>query len=149
MFGQAMPEYANADYRARLRELLNIPTGASQEDIDQLIEAGFAVDTLDVLCATAALSQSERDQIVPLRNVGATLARGERLTVEESEYLLRMAHIFALAESIFACGEKAKRWLFSAKQRFSGENPIAMVSTVSGTRQVETLLIQGAEGFVL
>jgi putative toxin-antitoxin system antitoxin component (TIGR02293 family) len=149
MFGGAMPEYADAAYRVRLQELLNIPTGASQQDIDRLIEAGFTVDTLDVLCASRALSQSERDQIAPLRNLDATLARGGRLTVEESEYLLRMAHIFAMAESIFACGEKTKRWLFSSKQCFSGKSPIAMVSTVPGTHQVEELLIQGAEGFVL
>jgi putative toxin-antitoxin system antitoxin component (TIGR02293 family) len=149
MFGGAMTEYTHAAYRVRLQELLNVPPGASQHDINQLIEVGFTVATLDTLCANGAFSQSERDQIAPLRNLDATLVRDGRLTVEESEYLFRIAHIFAMAESIFACGDKAKRWLFSSKQRFSGESPIAMVSTVPGTRQVEELLIQGAEGFVL
>jgi putative toxin-antitoxin system antitoxin component (TIGR02293 family) len=149
MFGEAMPEYANAAYLARLQALLNIPTGASQQDIDQLIEAGFTVETLDVLCAAGTLSQAEREQIALLGNLDAALARGGRLTVDESEYLFRTAHIFAIAESIFACDEKAKRWLFSSKQRFSGQSPIAMVCTIPGTRLVEELLTQGAEGFVL
>lgn len=149
MFGEAMPEYANAAYLARLQALLNIPTDASQQDIDQLIGAGFTVDTLDVLCAAGALSQAEREQIALLGNLDAALARGGRLTVDESEYLFRTAHIFAIAESIFACDEKAKRWLFSSKQRFSGKSPMAMVCTVPGTRLVEELLAQGAEGFVL
>ncbi|EJM15420.1 Protein of unknown function (DUF2384), partial [Pseudomonas sp. GM21] len=39
-------------------------------------------------------------------------------------------------------------WLSKPKTRFSGHSPIAMLSTSQGTRQVEEVLIQLAEGLV-
>jgi putative toxin-antitoxin system antitoxin component (TIGR02293 family) len=57
------------------------------------------------------------------------LARGQRLTVEESDRLFRVAHIMAMAQTLFGDDEKAKHWLSKSKDRFSGKSPIAMLST--------------------
>ncbi len=53
-----------------------------------------------------------------------------------------------MAEVLFESDEKAWRWLSKPKTRFSGKSPIAMLSTSQGTRQVEEMLIQLAEGLV-
>ena len=54
----------------------------------------------------------------------------------------------AMAQTLFGDDEKAKHWLSKSKDRFSGKSPIAMLSTTQGTRLIEELLIQTAEGFV-
>jgi putative toxin-antitoxin system antitoxin component (TIGR02293 family) len=66
--------------------------------------------------------------------------------MNESDRLFRVAHITAMAETLFEYNEKAKRWLSKSKDRFSGKSPLAMLSTLQGTRQVEEMLIQVAEG---
>jgi len=52
-----------------------------------------------------------------------------------------------MANALFGNDEKAKRWLSKPKDRFSGKSPVAMLSTLQGSRQVEEMLIQLAEGF--
>jgi uncharacterized protein (DUF2384 family) len=52
----------------------------------------------------------------------------------------------AMAQTLFGDDEKAKHWLSKSKDRFSGKSPIAMLSTTQGTRLIEELLIQTAEG---
>jgi putative toxin-antitoxin system antitoxin component (TIGR02293 family) len=74
------------------------------------------------------------------------LARGQRLSVSESDRLFRLAHVTAMAEVSFGDGQKAQRWLSKPKARFSGKHLITLLATSQGTRLVEQLLIQVAEG---
>ncbi|MOA56829.1 hypothetical protein D3C78_1808900 [compost metagenome] len=93
------------------------------------------------------MSPLERDQIISPKALKTRLARGQRLTVDESDRLFRVAHIIAMAQTLFGDDEKAKHWLSKSKDCFSGKSPIAMLSTTQGTRLIEELLIQIAEGF--
>lgn len=52
-----------------------------------------------------------------------------------------------MAEMLFGNEAKAKRWLLKPKESLSGSSPITMLSTLPGTRAVEDLLIQVAEGY--
>ncbi|MBV7547307.1 MbcA/ParS/Xre antitoxin family protein [Pseudomonas sp. PDM26] len=54
-----------------------------------------------------------------------------------------------MAEAVFGDGKKAQRWLSKPKQRVAMEQPFALLSTSEGTRLVEEMLIQVAEGLVL
>ncbi|MNP84731.1 hypothetical protein D3C76_1841620 [compost metagenome] len=47
---------------------------------------------------------------------------------------------------LFGDVQKAQRWLCKPKQRFAGEPPISLLCTSQGTRLIEELLIQVAEG---
>ncbi|MHC8376174.1 antitoxin Xre/MbcA/ParS toxin-binding domain-containing protein [Pseudomonas sp. MDT1-16] len=147
MFAQAMREIAYCDYRVRLEALLHIPTGASDQDIHRMIEAGFSANSVKALCDRGTLSALERDQIIPPKTLQTRLARGQLLTADESDRLYRVVHITAMAEALIADHEKAKRWLSESKDRFSGKSPREMLSTVEGARRVEEMLIQIAEGF--
>ncbi|MNG25345.1 hypothetical protein D3C84_1101830 [compost metagenome] len=99
------------------------------------------------LCEQGELTPLERDQIIPLKTLKTRVAKDQNLTVDESDRLFRAAHITAMADAVFGNDEKAKRWLSKPKERFSGRSPMAMLSTVQGTRQVEETLIQLAEGY--
>ncbi|MFL1390911.1 antitoxin Xre/MbcA/ParS toxin-binding domain-containing protein, partial [Pseudomonas tritici] len=135
-------------YRVRLEALLHIPTDASDQYIHELIEAGFSASSVKALCDLGAITPLERDQTIPLEGLKTRLARDQRLTVEESDRLFRIAHIIAMAQTLFGNDEKAKRWLSKSKHRFSGKSPVGVLSTTQGARIIEEMLIRMAEGFV-
>ncbi|MHC8314305.1 antitoxin Xre/MbcA/ParS toxin-binding domain-containing protein [Pseudomonas sp. LB3P31] len=147
MLAEILREPAYGLYRLRLNTLLQIPEEASELEIHALIEVGFAATRLMKLFEDGDVSTIERDQIIPLRTLKTRVAKNQNLTVDESDRLFRAAHITAMADAVFGNDEKAKRWLSKPKERFSGSSPMAMLSTVQGTRQVEEALIQMAEGF--
>lgn len=147
MYAEILREPAYEAYRARLESLLNIPALASDQEIHDLIEAGFPAARVKALCDQGTMSPVERDQIIPLKTLKSRLVRGQALTVDESDRLFRSAHIIAMADALFGDEAKARRWLNKPKERFDGKPPIAMLSTIQGTRQVEEMLIQMAEGF--
>lgn len=147
MFTNAGREKIYAAYRTKLKAFLDIPTDASDRDIQELIEVGFFAETVQSFCDIARLSSSERDQIINLKTLKTRLAHGQRLTAHESYRLYSFVHINALADALFGSNEKAKRWLAQPKSRFSGQTPMSMLTTTLGTQQVEEMLIQLAEGF--
>jgi len=146
MFAEILREDAYGAYRVRLEALLHIPTDASDRDIHELIEAGFSASNVKALCDFGRMSPLERDQIISPQALKTKLGRGQRLTVDESDRLFRVARIIAVAQTLFGDDEKAKHWLSKSKDRFSGKSPFAMLSTIQGTRRVEEMLIQLAEG---
>ncbi|MFP5249799.1 MAG: antitoxin Xre/MbcA/ParS toxin-binding domain-containing protein, partial [Acidobacteriota bacterium] len=64
----------------------------------------------------------------------------ERLTVEESDRLVRMARIQALAEDVFGESVRANRWLREPLGEFSGTAPLEWARTEAGARLVEDIL---------
>lgn len=149
MVTDAMDKSAYVAYRLRLEFLLHIPTEASDQDIHELIEAGFSLNSIETICDAGMLDIEQREMIVPVSTLKSIFAGGRRLTVDESDRLYRVAHIVAMAGALFKDEMKAKRWLSKSKERFSGKSPIAMLSTSPGTRRVEEMLIQLADGIAL
>lgn len=134
-------------YRNRLERLLGIPSSASDQDIHELIEAGFPFANLKELCDLGTITPLTRDQITKPRTLKAKVARSERLNLRESDLLFRYVHITAMAEVLFGDEIKARRWLSKSKDRFAGRTPLEMLSTLPGIREVEIMLIQVAEPF--
>ncbi|WP_256590303.1 antitoxin [Pseudomonas sp. Irchel 3A7] len=118
MFAEILRENVYGAYRVRLEALLQIPTDASDWDIHELIEAGFSAGNVKVLCDFGGIIPLERDQIISPKALKTRLARGQRLTVDESDRLFRVAHIIATAQTLFGGDEKAKHWLSKSKDCF-------------------------------
>jgi putative toxin-antitoxin system antitoxin component (TIGR02293 family) len=147
MFAEVMRDAGYAAYRGRLQTLLGIPEDANENQIHEYIVDGFSASRLFDLCEKGDMTPLERDQIIPLRTLKTRLNKGQPLTVSESDRLFRTAHITALAETIFGNQSKAKRWLSKPKERFNSHSPMTMLASLHGTRQVEEMLIQLAEGY--
>lgn len=148
MFAEVMRESGYAAYRDRLNILLGNSEDASETQIHDTIVNGFPANRLIELCENGDMTPFERNQIIPLRTLKTRLSKGQPLTVTESDRLFRSAHITAMAETVFGDRDKAKRWLTKPKDRFNnGQSPMAMLSTLHGTSQVEEMLIQLAEGY--
>lgn len=64
MFAQMLPANAYVAYRTRLASFLQIPVDASEQEIHELIEAGFPATTLKTLCELGQISPAECDRIL-------------------------------------------------------------------------------------
>jgi putative toxin-antitoxin system antitoxin component (TIGR02293 family) len=78
--------------------------------------------------------------IIPERTQRHRKARKEPLTVEESDRLVRMTRVQALAEDVFGNAEKANRWLREHLGILDGKAPLELAQTDAGARVVEQIL---------
>jgi putative toxin-antitoxin system antitoxin component (TIGR02293 family) len=133
-------------YRLRLEALLHIPADAAEQRIHEIIAAGFEPTSIKTWCEQSNFSAAALSQVISMSTLHRRLARGQRLTLRESDRLIRLAHVTAMAETVFGNKEKAQRWLCKPKKRFACRAPIALLSTYPGTRLVEDLIVELAEG---
>jgi len=96
------------------------------------------------LVAVMAHYSLERDPVISALAVSArTLARRKRdarFVVEESDRIVRLARIAALAEDVLGSAERAGRWLQKPNRALSATTPLELLKTDVGARQVEEIL---------
>jgi len=97
-------------YRAKLELVLQMPIHATNQDVHELIEAGFPASVIKTLGGLGILDPQSRDVYLPLRMLRWRLARGQRLSVGESDRLYRFFHIMAMAAALFGSIDKSKCW---------------------------------------
>ena len=121
-------------------------TPKSGFDLAEIVENGLPTDSLALL-REKGLSFSEVSEIViSPRTLKHRKARGEHLSHEETDRLVRVARIAVLAEEVFGSHEKALLWLRSPDERIANRSPLSMLHTESGGRLVENMLWQIDEG---
>ena len=80
-----------------------------------------------------------------------TLARRRRegrLHPDESDRLLRLARIAALAEETLGSQEKARHWLHEPNRALGNEAPLRFLDSDLGAREVENILLRLSHGVV-
>jgi len=93
------------------------------------------------------LQRSEIDQIViPSRTLQHRRSRREKLTIEESDRVMRLIRILSSAESVYGNLERALAWLRTPHPRLADRTPLSLLNTETGSRIVAELLIQIDEG---
>ena len=96
---------------------------------------------------TLGLERPEiHDIVIPARTLQHRRSRREKLTLEESDRVLRVVRILSSAESVYGNRERALAWLRKPHARLEGRSPLSLVKTDTGSRIVEELLIQIDEG---
>ncbi|WP_448647368.1 antitoxin Xre-like helix-turn-helix domain-containing protein [Pseudomonas mohnii] len=98
-------------YRLRLEASLHIPTDAIDQNIHEIIAAGIEPRTVKTWCQQSTFSADALSQVIPISTLHRRLARRQRLTLDESDRLFRLAHVTALAETVFGSKERARCWL--------------------------------------
>jgi putative toxin-antitoxin system antitoxin component (TIGR02293 family) len=78
--------------------------------------------------------------IIPERRQRHRKAKGQPLTVAESDRVVRLMRIQALAEDVFGDVEKANRWLRQSLAILDGKPPLEVARTESSARVVEQML---------
>lgn len=78
--------------------------------------------------------------IIPERTRRHRKTRREPLTVEESDRLVRLTRIQALAEDVFGDAGNANRWLREGLGVLGDKTPLEVAQTDSGARVIEQML---------
>jgi putative toxin-antitoxin system antitoxin component (TIGR02293 family) len=119
---------------------------SSEQKIVRLVENGLPTKVINHLIERGLTRGEVFDIIIPLRTWKHRKTRRQPLSTEESERAIRAAKILARAQAVMGDEESALEWLRTPKRRFEGRSPIQMLSTESGGRLIEQMLIQIDQG---
>jgi putative toxin-antitoxin system antitoxin component (TIGR02293 family) len=130
----------------QMGDWLGLAAPATETEMLRIVEGKLAPAVVKRL-VSLGLQRSEIDAaIIPLRTLQHRRSRREKLTVEESDRVMRVIRVVSLAESIYGSRERALGWLRRPHPRISGRAPLSLLNTDTGSRIVEELLIQIDEG---
>lgn len=116
-------------------------------DIVYAVRTGLNPKVIDFLFEQDGLSRQEVEELViPRSTLALRKKRHESLTLAESEHVVRIARILALAKDTFVDTKKASLWLRRPNRALKGSKPLALLDTEEGARIVETTLGQIAHG---
>ena len=119
---------------------------ATENEILRLVEGRLAPSVIKRLAALG-LERTEIDAVViPSRTLQHRRSRREKLTIEESDRVVRLIRALSVAGSVYGGPERALAWLRKPHPRLGGRNPLSLLKTDTGARIVEELLIQIDEG---
>jgi putative toxin-antitoxin system antitoxin component (TIGR02293 family) len=133
----------------QMGDWLGLQAPGTETDVLRIVEGKLAPTVIERLISLG-LQRSEIDAtIIPLRTLQHRRSRRERLTVEESDRVLRVIRVLALAESVYGSRERALAWLRNPHARLDGRAPLSLLNTDTGSRIVEELLVQIDEGMFI
>jgi putative toxin-antitoxin system antitoxin component (TIGR02293 family) len=121
-----------------------------RRDEDMLIErirAGLPYSALQAIASRFTIGSPELVRILHLPQ--RTLARRRKarvLSADESDRLVRLGRIGALAEEILGNPVRAGRWLREPSPALGDTPPIRWLDTDIGAKEVEEVLIRIAHG---
>ena len=128
---------------------LGLEAPATEAQILQIVEDRLSPAVISRLFELG-LERAEIDEIViPSRTLQHRRTRKEKLTVEESDRVLRTIRVLSSAEAIYEDRERALAWLRRPNPRFHNRVPLSLLKTDTGSRMVEELLVQIDEGMFL
>ena len=125
---------------------LGVRSPATEAEVLRIVEGRLSPSVVKRLL-TLGLERSEiHDIVIPARTLQHRRSRREKLTLEESDRVLRVVRILSSAESVYGNRERALAWLRKPHARLEGRSPLSLVRTDTGSRIVEELVIQIDEG---
>ncbi len=125
---------------------LGLQPPVTETEMLRIVEGQLAPAVIKRL-VSLGLQRSEIDAaIIPLRTLQHRRSRREKLTVEESDRVLRVIRVLSLAESVYGSRERALAWLRNPHPQLDGRAPLSLLNTDTGSRIVEELLGQIDEG---
>lgn len=116
-----------------------------------LVEAvrdGLPFVVLERLIADGVITEAELEQhFIPRRTLYARRQKGS-LSREQSDFVVRLARIQAIADATFGDRPTARGWLRDANGALGGQRPLDLLDTEEGGRVVEAVLGRIAHGIV-
>ena len=115
---------------------------SSDSELTLLTRSGLPVKTLLQLAQELAVERKTVARVVGIsdRTLSRRIAKDERLTADESDRVVRLARVVAMAMDTLGTPAKASRWLQSPNRVLEGQTPLSLLDTDTGARSVETVL---------
>jgi putative toxin-antitoxin system antitoxin component (TIGR02293 family) len=112
----------------------------SEADLARLVHGRFALKVLASVKRFGFTDREIEQFVIPARTQRHRRAKRERLTVEESDRLVRLTRLQALAEDVLGDAGKANLWLRERLPILDGKRPLDVGETESGARVIEQIL---------
>lgn len=113
---------------------------ASEADLARIVSHGIRLSVLGHV-EKAGFSRQEIERfIIPARTWRHRKTRREPLTLEESDRVVRLTRLQALAEDVFGNPEKANLWLRQGLDILDGKSPLEVARSEFGARLIEQIL---------
>lgn len=113
---------------------------ASEADLARVVRRGIRLVVLGHVQKAGFSKQEIEHLIIPARTWRHRKSKREPLSVEESDRVVRLTRIQALAEDVFGDVHKANRWLREELGILDGKSPLEVARTEAGARLIEQLL---------
>jgi putative toxin-antitoxin system antitoxin component (TIGR02293 family) len=113
---------------------------ASEADLARMVARRIPLKALSHIVRGGFSEQEIAAYVIPPRTRRHRKVRKEPLTVEESDRLVRLARIQAVAEDVFGNAANANEWLREPLGILDGKPPLEVARTESGVRVVEQIL---------
>lgn len=111
------------------------------------IRRGLDPRVIDRLLESGTIQRGELGVLaIAARTLARRRAKGERLTAEESDKVVRVARLVLYAVEVFADEALAAEWLREPNGALGNQVPLEMLATDAGARLVETTLDRIAFG---
>lgn len=129
------------------RKVLRRKVGTSTELVE-LVRRGLPAETLPRMAEELSVDRSTVARVAGIsgRTLSRRLATNSRLTAEESDRMVRIARVLALADETLGDRQKASRWLQTPNRALEDRTPFELLDTDTGVRSVETVLGRIAYG---
>ncbi len=113
----------------------------SERDLLRLVRRGVPTRAVDQFLLRASLPFSAIEgQVMPRRTFQRRQKAQQPLDPAESDRLVRLVTLVALAEETLGDRAKARVWLERENRVLDGATPLSLADTDLGARRVETLL---------
>lgn len=133
----------------QIGDWLGLQSPTTEKEMLQIVEGQLAPSVINRLISLGLHKMEIDETIIPLRTLQHRRSRREKLTIEESDRVVRVIRVLSLTESIYGGREHAFSWLRRAHPRLDGRTPLSLLNTDTGSRIVEELLVQVDEGMFL
>ena len=131
---------------SQIGDWLGVRSPATEQEILRIVEGRLTPSVIERLMMLGLLRSEIDETVIPSRTLQHRRSRREKLTLEESDRVLRVVRVLSFAEAVYGSRKRALAWLRKPHARLEKRSPLSLVKTDTGSRIVEELLIQVDEG---
>jgi|HubBroStandDraft_1064217.scaffolds.fasta_scaffold189686_3 putative toxin-antitoxin system antitoxin component (TIGR02293 family) len=145
-FWHNVPMHSASSYALQIGQWLGVGPPQTEQELLDIVEHQLPASSIKRLLALG-ITRAEVDAIViPLRTLQHRRSRRQKLTVDESDRVMRVMRVLSQAEDLYGSRERALAWLRHANPRLGERVPLELLKTDAGSRIVDELLVQIDEG---
>jgi putative toxin-antitoxin system antitoxin component (TIGR02293 family) len=118
----------------------------SDFELTEIVEKGLPTESISELREKGFSFTEIAEVVISPRTLKHRKARSENLSHEETDRVVRVNRILALAETVFGDRAKALLWLRGCDERIGNRPPVDLLRTEAGGRVIEGMLWAIDEG---
>ena len=133
-------------FHQQIADWLGVRPVQTEGQVLQIVEQQLPTSSINKLLTLGLTRQEIGALVIPLRTLQHRRSKREKLTVKESDRVLKVVRLLSQAEAVYDSRERALEWLRRPLARLKDRAPLDLMRTDTGVRIVEELLVQIDEG---